>query len=111
MKQMVWFVEEVLRIEEHYEDVSKGNPAAPDEMLVLGREEKKQSKYDDWKDYFMSLCFKLPKETVVYFCVDALDRLVKEGHVEKWGRVAKEFQSIYNIILRNLKELNKELGY
>ena len=31
--------------------------------------------------------------------------------VEKWGRVAKEFQSIYNIILSNLKELNKEVGY
>lgn len=80
LKQMVWFMEKVLGVEEHFKDAGTEKEQ---NIWNMENETKKQSKYDEWKEYFVSLCFRLTKESEVYFCIDALDQLLKDEHLEK----------------------------
>lgn len=63
VKQMVYNLEKLLGMEEHFA--------------------KEEVGYNEWNDYLADLCFRLPAEQKVFLLIDALDQLYPDEHVEK----------------------------
>ena len=83
VKQMVYYMENLLGIEEHFEDTEKAKAEINDVKENRLRIVEKGVQYDDWMERLGELCFKLPEGEKVYFCIDALDQLFLDEHVEK----------------------------
>ena len=121
VKQMVFYMENLLGVEEHFgaeKDDIEG-------VLEKGLHNTEDAiKYDDWMERLKDLCSCVPEEEKVYFCIDALDQLYPDEHVEKLdffarGRNVKvvttctnEFvlpmEATFNRVVKNIPALNIE---
>ena len=81
VKQMVYYMENLLGVEEHFGEEEKDETDAGTEKLLRAGEKRVQ--YDDWMERLGELCFRLPEGEKVYFCIDALDQLFPDEHVAK----------------------------
>ena len=75
VKQMVYYAETVLGIKEHF-----------------GEEEGEERtlSYTDWTEHLHGLCGRVEKQNKIYFCIDALDQLYPDEHVEKLDFIMDE---------------------
>ena len=77
VQQMLYFVENQLGIKEHWEE--KKEEHSNKEQLLVKKE--KESGYNQCLERLRKLCSMLQEK--VYFCIDALDQLFQDEHVEK----------------------------
>ena len=77
VQQMLYYVEKQLGIEEHWKDKEEENSKTVQKLT----KEEKESVYDKCLERLRELCGRL--EEKIYFCIDALDQLSMDEHVEK----------------------------
>lgn len=83
VKQMVYYLENVLGFTEHF-----GEKKAEDEAnwgiddILHGDREEQSLRYSNWVDRLKKLEKQLPEDERVYFCIDALDQLYGDEHVK-----------------------------
>ncbi len=75
VKQMVYYMENLLGVEAHF---GEGNAFVEMEEGF----EKGVLRYSDWMERLRELCYRLPEEKKVYVCIDALDQMYFDEHVE-----------------------------
>lgn len=90
LKQMVWFLEELLEVREHFK-------ADDSEYHFENKKQEKSSKYKEWMKRMELLCEQIPSELSVYFCIDALDQLEQDEHVKKMDFIPFERENIHII--------------
>ena len=83
VKQLVYYMENLLGIDAHFEDKQAEEPKNNSERKALSDVKEKKSLYDMWMERFEELCVCLPEEKKVYVCIDALDQLFPDEHVKK----------------------------
>lgn len=80
VKQMVYYMENLLGVKERFGEEPKTEEEIRNSRIDI---EKKNVQYTEWVEYLRGLCFRMPAQEKVYFCIDALDQLHKDEHVEK----------------------------
>ncbi len=79
VKQMVYYMENLLGVEEHFGEKDETDTVT-ERLLQAG---EKRVQYDDWMEQLEELCSQFPKGEKVYFCIDAMDQLFSDEHVAK----------------------------
>lgn len=83
VKQMVYYMENLLGIKEHFGDEGNTKGKTDDVVEKMVQANEKRVTYDDWMEQLEDLCAGLPEGQKVYFCIDAMDQLFRDEHVEK----------------------------
>lgn len=83
LRQMVYYMENLLGIEEHFGEKDRSDAAADSETQLRLPAEKNPVSYDDWLCRLEELCYRMPTAEKVFFCIDALDQLLQDEHTEK----------------------------
>lgn len=82
VKQMVYYMENLLHIEDRFGETEIESKADNIKGMVI-HSTQKSVQYDDRMEYLEDLCARLPEKEKVYFCIDAMDQLFRDEHVEK----------------------------
>jgi len=83
VKQMVYYVENLLGLEKHFGEKEAEKDESDDVTEKLLHAGEKRVQYDDWMEQLMELCLQFPEGEKVYFCIDAMDQLFQDEHAEK----------------------------
>ncbi len=83
VKQMVYYMENLLGAEVHFGEKEAEKDETDDVTEKLLRAGEKRVQYDDWMEQLGELCFRLPEGEKVYFCIDAMDQLFRDEHLER----------------------------